>query len=183
MTVAASSACLSIAARPRRPTVVGAAIVAIGFSAATAFTGRPVLLINTTPSEPIGLYAAVRAPIGPGAIIAFQAPVAAFPYADLRLAYLRREPLLKAIAAVDGDRVCTTSGRLVIDGRDVAPIARWDGQGRALPRWIACRPLGAGEVFVFSARVPNSFDSRYFGPVSRQAIEGVFAPVLVTQAP
>ena len=27
------------------------------------------------------------------------------------------------------------------------------------------RSLGGDEVFVFSARVPNSFDSRYFGPV------------------
>jgi type IV secretory pathway protease TraF len=69
----------------------------------------------------------------------------------------------------------------VINGRDLAPIASRDGEGRALPRWTACRQLGPDELFVFSARVPNSFDSRYFGPVSRTAVMGVFNPLLTRQ--
>jgi conjugative transfer signal peptidase TraF len=89
--------------------------------------------------------------------------------------------MLKAVAAGPGDSVCTAADHLVINGRDLAPIASRDGEGRALPRWTACRQLGPDELFVFSARVPNSFDSRYFGPVSRTAVMGVFNPLLTRQ--
>ena len=52
--------------------------------------------------------------------------------------------------------------------RAMAPIATRDRQGRALPRWQGCRRMTQDELFVFSARVPNSFDSRYYGPVHQQ---------------
>ncbi len=37
--------------------------------------------------------------------------------------------------------------------------------------------MASDEYFVFSDRVPNSFDSRYFGPISRAAIIGVYRPL------
>ena len=40
-----------------------------------------------------------------------------------------------------------------------------DSQGRPLPVLDSDLILGAGEYFVLSARVPGSFDSRYYGPV------------------
>jgi type IV secretory pathway protease TraF len=112
-----------------------------------------------------------------GRLVAFEAPAAAFPYADGRLGYLRHTTLLKAVAAGAGDEVCTLTGRLRINGRDRAPIASHDGLGVALPHWSGCRRLAANELFVFSDRVPNSFDSRYFGPLDRAAVVGVYAPV------
>ena len=152
-----------------------ALVVSVGAVMATA----PRVLVNTTPSEPPGLY--VRSPVapGPGRIVAFTAPVAAFPYADRRLSYLHRVPLLKEVAAGPGDLVCTLNGQLEIDGKARAPIAQVDRQGIALPHWSACRRLTADELFVFSDRVPNSFDSRYFGPVHRRAVLGVYAPLAV----
>lgn len=139
---------------------------------------HPVVLFNATPSEPAGLYAASLAPVRVGELVAFKAPAAAFPYADRKLGYLRHTLMLKGVAAGPGDRVCAATNRLVINGQDRAPIATRDGEGRALPRWTACRRLGPDELFVFSARVPNSFDSRYFGPIAREAVVGVFRPVL-----
>jgi type IV secretory pathway protease TraF len=68
---------------------------------------KPVLLLNRSPSEPPGLYLRNGLRLRPGEIIAFRTPAAAFPYADLSMAYLRHRPLLKAIAAVPGDAVCT----------------------------------------------------------------------------
>jgi conjugative transfer signal peptidase TraF len=143
-------------------------------AAAAVTPASPVLLLNRTPSEPTGVYLRVGATPARGDIIAFRTPRAAFPYADARMAYLHHRPLLKAVAAGPGDAVCTTSGTLVINGVGRAPIAVRDGRGRALPRWRGCRRLMAGEVFVFSARVPNSFDSRYYGPVAVSAILGVY---------
>ena len=144
---------------------------------ATAGGARPLLLWNRTASEPKGLYLRQAAPVRVGAMIAFQAPAAAFPYADGHMGYLRRVPVLKAVAAVSGDQVCTDHGRLMINGRVRAPVLRRDRLGAALPRWEGCRRLRDGEVFVFSDRVPNSFDSRYFGPVHRAEIVGVFRPL------
>jgi conjugative transfer signal peptidase TraF len=137
----------------------------------------PQILINTTPSEPPGLYMKAGTAPARGRIVAFIAPAGAFPYADRRLSYLHRVPLLKAVAAGPGDLVCTLNGRLEIEGRARAPIAQSDRQGFALPHWSACRRLTADELFVFSDRVPNSFDSRYFGPVNRRAVLGVYAPL------
>jgi conjugative transfer signal peptidase TraF len=160
---------------------VGLAVAAAATAAALLCVSRPWVLINTTPSEPEGLYLGQSGEPIVGALAAFRAPAAAFPYADARLSYLRHRPLLKAIAAASGDTVCTTSGRLVINGQDRAPITRLDGQGRALPVWMGCRPMAVDEVFAFSDRVPNSFDSRYFGPVRRSAVLGVYRPLITVR--
>jgi conjugative transfer signal peptidase TraF len=148
--------------------VAGAAVVA------TVAATSPAVLVNRSPSEPPGFYVRDNDPIGPGKIIAFKTPDAAFPYADATMPYLHRRPLLKAVAAGPGDLVCTTSNQLVINGRTLAPIARHDPQGRALPRWRGCRRMASDELFVFSARVPNSFDSRYYGPVRRSDVMGSY---------
>ena len=160
----------------RRAALVTLATVA---SVATMMATAPQVLINTTSSEPPGLY--LKSALAParGRIVAFTAPAAAFPYADRRLSYLHRVPLLKTVAAGPGDLVCTLNGQLEIDGKARAPIAQVDRQGVALPHWSACRRLTADELFVFSHRVPNSFDSRYFGPVHRRAVLGVYAPLAV----
>ncbi len=152
-----------------------AAVVSVGTVMATA----PQVLVNTTPSEPPGLY--LKSGMAPtlGRMVAFIAPDAAFPYADRRLSYLHRVPLLKTVAAGPGDLVCTLNSQLEIDGKARAPIAQVDRQGIALPHWSACRRLTADELFVFSDRVPNSFDSRYFGPVPQRAVLGVYAPLAV----
>lgn len=146
------------------------------------FAARPVFLLNTTPSEPLGLYIETPGPVSTGRLVAFSAPAAAFPYADRRLGYLRHTTLLKAVAAGPGDFVCATSGRLRINGKERAPIAVRDSFGLTLPRWTGCRRLGANELFVFSDRVPNSFDSRYFGPIDRSSVVGIYRPAFESRA-
>ena len=135
---------------------------------------RPIVLLNRTPSEPPGFYIRTARAPSRGDIIAFKTPAPAFPYADKRMGYLHHRPLLKAVAAVGGDQVCTRGGELVVNGVARAPIASVDHRGRALPHWVGCRRLDAGELFVFSARVPNSFDSRYYGPVRLGDVVGVY---------
>ena len=74
--------------------------------------------------------------------------------------------------------VCTIGQRLVINGQARAPIAIRDSAGDLLPQWKGCRRLGSDELFVFSDRIPNSFDSRYYGPVHRSEVIGVYRLVL-----
>tara|TARA_R110000787_G_scaffold274905_2_gene383031 strand:+ start:10918 stop:11280 length:363 start_codon:yes stop_codon:yes gene_type:complete len=100
------------------------------------------------------------------------------PYAAEHMPPLIRAGIIKQIAAGQGDRVCTTGpDGLAINGRAVAPIVQADRFGRQLPHWRACRTLRAGEYFVFSDRIPNSYDSRYYGPVRSTDIIGTFRPI------
>jgi conjugative transfer signal peptidase TraF len=157
------------------PITLVALIVATGLIARSQ---PPVFRWNVTPSEPEGLYVrASRTPVRTGELVTFLAPPSAFPYADKRLSALHREPILKAVAASAGDRVCAADGVLRINGKTLAPIAEHDSHGDMLPHWAQCRRLRRGEVFVFSNRVRDSFDSRYYGPI-RSASAQVYRPLV-----
>ncbi len=160
---------------------VGVVLAALAIMGALAPIDRRAILVNTTPSEPLGLYVRKSGLPGPGQLVSFPAPAAAFPYADRRLAYLHRVPLLKAIIAGPGDRVCTLGDHLVVNGRTLGAIIDLDREGRPLPHWRDCRALRADELFAYSDRVPNSFDSRYFGPVPKASVIGVFQPLLIAR--
>ncbi len=86
-------------------------------------------------------------------------------------------PLLKTVAAMAPQLVCMFGDQVRIDGELVARHMRWDQQGRALPSWQACRRLVDGELFLLSTTSPESFDSRYFGPVSADTVIGRAQPL------
>jgi type IV secretory pathway protease TraF len=140
--------------------------------AAAARHGAALLLLNESPSLPEGLY--LRAPdrtARVGAIVAVRQPATAAPY----LARLGMPPdvrLLKRIAAAGGDIACRAAGTVSVAGRRFHALDH-DRRGVKLPGWSGCRRLGADEVFVVGD-TPNSFDSRYFGPVPEARLDGVF---------
>src|SRR5690606_29388207 len=74
-------------------------------------------------------------------------------------------------------RGCVQGSQVRIDGVLVARRLRWDRQGRALPAWQACRRLVGDELFLLSSSNPASFDSRYFVPVSVDAVIGRAQPL------
>ena len=137
--------------------------------------GRRVVVINTSPSVKPGLYVRSRKEPEVGGIVDFRIPPAARAYVRSRTGRDGADwYILKPIAAGPGDRVDTTGPWLVINGAKVAPMPpAQDRAGRSLPLWRASRVLGPDEFFVFSARIPNSFDSRCYGPITRRQIESV----------
>ncbi len=159
-------------------TIFALGCIGIIMVALSAFT-RPTALViyNPSPSEPIGFYRFTTAKPTPGQLISFKVPVQGRAYAAHHLAYVLRYSILKEIAAGQGSTVCADHAVLSIDGRARAIIADHDRQGAQLPHWQGCRRLGAGEFFVFSNRIPNSYDSRYYGPVSSSEVLGVYAPL------
>jgi type IV secretory pathway protease TraF len=163
--------------RRARLALVCAAMMGFGLvSTAVNRAGRYVLW-NDTPSEPEGLYVRVfRAP-AVGQMATFMAPPAAAGYVAQHLRYLHDTPILKQLAAGPGSFVCTTSGRLMIDGGKDAPIFAQDRRGARLPHWSGCRRLGGGEWFAYSGRAPNSFDSRYYGPLRTDQLIAIYRPV------
>lgn len=155
-----------------------ATVMAVGvmLAAGTAGGEGPELaLINESPSLPRGLYLRTAGPVVGGAIVAFDQPATARAYLG-RIGMPGEVLLLKRVAAVDGDRVCAGDGLVRAPGRQVRTLDR-DRQGAALSAWRGCRRLEPDEVFVLGD-TPESFDSRYFGPVRKSATRGVYREVM-----
>jgi conjugative transfer signal peptidase TraF len=158
--------------------------LALGLMGVWAFlptlVGRRVVVINTSPSVAPGLY--LRCAIEPavGQIIDFRIPDRAKPYVQGRTGNGGEDwYILKPILAGPGDRVDTTGSSLVINGRMIAPMPPdLDGAGQPLPVWRKNCVLADDEFFVFSYRIPNSFDSRCYGPITRREIASVRRPLL-----
>lgn len=140
-----------------------------------AGTMPTLALVNETRSLPRGLY--VRRfgeDIRRGGTAAAEQPAMARPYLE-SLGAPEDMLLLKRVAAVGGDRVCRASDRVVTPTGDVRVLAQ-DRRGSALAAWTDCRRLEADEVFLLGDAA-ESFDSRYFGPVNRSELRGVFRAV------
>ena len=155
---------------------LGVTVFVLGGLAAVAARTPALALVNESPSLPRGLYLRdAGATIGRGETVALAQPTAGRTY--LRSLGMPAEVLLiKRVAAVGGDRVCRRGDEIVVPGRSV-PVRGRDRRGAALPRWRECRRLGPGELFLLGD-TPGSFDSRYFGPVRSDDVEGVFREVL-----
>jgi len=178
------------AARRRRPALT---LLAASCGAALAvIIGGTIggLRINTTPSEPLGLWrvAPLNRPVQVGDMVFVCPPETDAISEGFDRGYLRSGlcpggfgPLIKTVAALSGQRI-EIAGAVTIDGRPIANsnLVSHDGQGRPL------RPYEGGTVpsgFVFfHSPFPGSWDSRYFGPVPVSGILGLAKQVL-TYAP
>lgn len=168
--------------RPRRLTMKIAGLSALGvglLGASLLQPTRPLLVWNASASVPIGLYRIDRrAPaVGNVALVRLGEPVANL---AKRRAYLPSTAfLLKPVVAWRGDRVCRLGSHILARGRHVGRALARDAVGRRLPSWRGCRTLGAEELFLFADR-PDSFDSRYFGPIGVDQVIGFATPVWPT---
>ena len=148
------------------------------------------LRINTTPSEPLGLWRIVplNRSVLPGEMVFVCPPDNAAIREARRRGYLRSGlcpggfgPLIKTVVAVTGQRVAVTD-LVAIDGVPIrnSRIFEKDGQGRSL-RHGQSGMLLQGEVYLHSDFI-GSWDSRYFGPVPDSGVLGLAQEVL-TYAP
>lgn len=148
---------------------------------AGATAGDRQVLYNDSASVPLGFWyrsATDAAALKPGAVVAFRPPEAARAYVAAALPRYQSDDLLKPVIAGMGDEFCVLDdGAATVNGRAVAQAADLDSAGRPLPHWRGCKRLDPGEVAVISMAIPNSFDSRYYGPVPPALIRGSYAPL------
>ena len=166
---------VSLDARSHRIMLAGSALIGLGIGILLGTIAHPPkvrLLWNASASAPVGLYRIFPdAPLQVGDMVAARAPDGARQLAATRGYLPSGVPLVKQIAATKGSQVCAMRARIIVDGRTVARRRKRDEQGRAMPWWTGCDRLQPGEVLLLN-RPAGSFDSRYFGPVGKEAIVG-----------
>lgn len=158
------------------------AVVLVGFAVG--------LRINTTPSEPLGLWRIVRLdrPVERGDILFICPPLSLEMREARSRGYLRFglceggiAPLIKTVTALPGQDV-DIGEEVRIDGKILAHSRIWsmDGKRRQLNPYVGGK-VGADQVYLHSD-FPGSYDSRYFGPLPVSNILGL-AQEVITYAP
>lgn len=176
--------------------------MAAALAAAALAAPRDLLLYNHSPSVPEGLYVRTSAPVTVGAFVTVRGRDVAPDEARQRQFEDDSDRFIKRVAAAAGARVCGDGQRLTISGDDIVVVGAdeqqqiatarevaHDGHRRAaavriLPDdhggnhrspvgWRGCRVLANGEVLLLGDTA-DSFDGRYWGPVSVDLIEGVW---------
>lgn len=166
-----------VAPRPRHgrsATLESAALGVAMLGLAGILHPIPRLVVwNASASAPLGLYGVVpHAVIARGDLVLAMLPRAPRTLAAERGYLPAGVPVVKHVAALSGDTVCSRGMTITINGRPAAERLASDIRGRSVPAWRGCRLLRQDQVFLLNATVPDSFDGRYFGPVERSAIVG-----------
>jgi conjugative transfer signal peptidase TraF len=143
-----------------------------------AMPTTPRLIWNATASVPVGLYRLHPRPrLQRGIIVAVNLPAGIARLAASREYLPVGVPLLKPVAALEGDFVCRAGDTVFVGGKAIGRARARDWHGRPLPHWNGCAWLGPGDVFVMNPAVPDSFDGRYFGVLPASSIIGRATPV------
>jgi conjugative transfer signal peptidase TraF len=149
------------------------------------------LRFNSTASMPTGIYKANKLDtslITRGSIALLCPPQTSIFHLAYERHYLEQgncpghlQSLLKPVGAVAGDIVRIGSHGVSVNGKLMprSLVLREDSAGRP----ITGIPAGVyrvkpGEVWLLSSHSAKSFDSRYFGPVTINAIQGTAQPIL-----
>ncbi len=149
-------------------------IALIGFSAAAC--PKPMIVWNASLSVPVGLYRVASGIPKLGDLVLVRTPDAVKTLANERRYLPASVPLVKRIAAVSGDAVCISNLSVFINGKRIVRQLNTDRAGRTLPHWKGCRRLARDEFFLLG-NAPDSFDSRYFGPVKKTRVIGRLVPL------
>jgi conjugative transfer signal peptidase TraF len=163
------------------------ALVVVGGCAwVVASVGRLVgVRVNVSPSLPMGVYRVTGARVKEGALVEVCLPTQVGAWAVAR-GYLWRGGCAGGAAALGkrvvgwvGDTVEVRDDGVYVDGARLVgsrPL-ECDTKGRPLPRWRGRVVLRRGEMWLAGTASARSFDSRYFGAVSRAAVVAVLVPV------
>lgn len=161
----------------RRASFMAASVLACVLVAAPAVVPMGKRLVfNATSSAPVGFYwlGGAAPKVGDLALVRPPQNLAGW---MARRGYLPLNvPLIKHVAAIDGQVVCVRAGAVWIDDQRVGAVLERDRVGRPLPAASLCRRLLLGEVFLFNTAL-RSLDSRYFGPLPRRCVVGRLTPL------
>jgi type IV secretory pathway protease TraF len=139
---------------------------------------KPPVILNETPSMAKGAYVRVDdvAKLKLGDVIAMPLNGQPRDYLVRKLGYPEDTMLIKRVAGMSGDLVCRQETAVTIGTKAVVAV-QMDKHGNSLPTWGGCRVLLPNEVFLLGDHA-SSFDSRYFGPVTKYELAGIYRAVV-----
>jgi len=156
-----------------------------------ALMGAFHMRFNVTPSMPIGFYYQVAQP---GKLQRGQTVEVCLPKTigeqGLSRGYLNRgscegrfEPVIKELIAVPGDDVqLTQEGILVNQVFYYAPFIQFDMNGKPMSAYPIKKIKNTDQYWLYGANDPEySWDSRFYGGINRENIQGVIRPFLTTK--
>lgn len=156
-----------------RVLVLASAAGSIALAATIMVSPHPRLVWNTSASAPVGLYwVTPDTPRRRGDMVVAWVPTQARLLAARRRYLPANIPLVKRVAAIEGDTVCAIGPVVSINGMPVVERRRFDGARRVLPWWQGCVTLRPGQLFLLMVDAADSFDGRYFGPTDPVDIVG-----------
>ncbi|HEY5236960.1 MAG TPA: S26 family signal peptidase [Rhizomicrobium sp.] len=157
---------------------VGAALAICAIAFSNSAPRRALLVWNASASAPVGLYRVVReSTVSRGDLVLAIPNHSVAVFAAGRGYLPMGVPLVKRVAAIEGDTVCARGNGIFVNRLRLATRLLADNKGRTLPSWTGCRALGGNDVFLLMAGVPDSFDGRYFGPTNISNIAGRLEPI------
>jgi conjugative transfer signal peptidase TraF len=139
---------------------------------------NPPIIINETISMAKGAYVRVgdNQSLKRGDIVAMSMNASAKTYLRDKLGYPGETLLIKRVLGISGDIFCRQGAMVTINDRTVTAL-RLDKQGNLLPSFSGCQVLSANQIFLLGDH-PGSFDSRYFGPVTKSELSGTYRAVM-----
>lgn len=148
-------------------------LTALSFLSSAMVSGLSLLSIVAPPTLRVVWNASASAPMGLYVVTKGSSPkrhdmvVALVPDRYRRLAAARHYlpmnvPLVKEVAALEGDEVCAAGKLIYVAGKLVARRLDRDAARRKLPTWSGCVVLSRDQLFLLTSN-PGSFDGRYFG--------------------
>lgn len=160
-------------------------IATTAFLAVVITTQLLGVVINITPSMKEGVYTKAKGKIETGDVVSF---CLNNPYQQLGLErhYLESghkcngtDPLIKQVIAIPGDDVVLTDDAIEVDGvRYFYKTSHEDSFRRSLAVYPRGNYLNTSGYWLIGTHAMNSWDSRYWGPISKDQILEKVRPVL-----
>jgi len=142
----------------------------------------PMFYINTTNSEPQGIYKIVQSDsaldLKIGDYIIVEVPENMEPIVYGRGWAVPGTPLIKQVGAVAGDEYTIADAEFYINNRHIGTIAKIDRQGEPLPQLEqGSKIVSQGHLLAVSTHHNRSFDSRYMGEIEMSKVKTKVVPI------
>ncbi len=166
-------------------------ILAITFITLFLFSfAKDKIIINTSPSIPVGVYAIkpINTTLKQNDLVAICLSKKEQDF-GLSRGYIHAGtrcngsvPLLKSIIAIPGDNVILTIDSIIVNNTIYPyPTQKFDSEQRPLPSWPRGNYQNTQGFWIIGTNDQRSWDSRYFGPVSKNQIIFLIKPLWVVR--
>ena len=137
-----------------------------------------VFYINTSKSEPLGLYVVNNSNIKKGDLVILKVPENAKEYIYGREWLKQGKPLLKEIYALPGDSYEITDNYIKVNNSLIGLISDTDSSGKPLPKIRGTFIVQKDFFLALATKEKESFDGRYFGETHQNLIITKVKPIL-----